>query len=283
MKALFIFLCSLTVLACPLEQQPLTTNDISYVPIDAKVKSDMTEHRFLEILKWFQKHYDDEIRAHGAELKIISDWKESMANAFAQREDNTWIIRVLGGLARHHMMTEDAFILVLCHEMGHHIGGAPKKKYLFRTSWASTEGQADYYASLKCMRKLFATQDNVSLMRGVDVHPIVTAECRSSFIEENKIALCKRTAMASLSFGRFLNRRNQDHDPVSFDTPDTSTIRRTTNDHPKPQCRLDTSFSGAICPVNLSEQVSQYDPVSGTCHSSLGFERGLRSTCWYRN
>ena len=127
MKFLFILLFSLSALCCPQGLQSLTSNEVSFVPVNASKRSDMTEHRFLEILDWFEAYYKDDISALGAELKIISDWKESMANAFAQREDNTWIIRVLGGLARHHLMTEDAFILVLCHEMGHHIGGAPKR------------------------------------------------------------------------------------------------------------------------------------------------------------
>ena len=89
--------------------------------------------------------------------------------------------------------------------------------------------------------------------------------------------------MASLSFAQFLNRRDQDHRPVSFETPDLSRIRRTDNDHPKPQCRLDTSFAGAVCAQNFTEQVSQMEPVSGTCHRAIGFERGLRPACWFRN
>jgi len=259
-----------------------TTDQIIHVPVNAIEKSSMTEKRFMEILDWFYAQYVDEIKARGAKLKIIPDWPESMANAFAQREEDTWIIRVLGGMARHPAVTEDAFILVLCHEMGHHIGGAPKKKDFFSTSWASDEGQADYWATLKCTRKIWEQDDNQMIIATMDIPKTLETECDKSFSDKNESALCKRVGMASLSHARFLNRRDEIHTPVSFDTPSTREVRRTNHKHPKPQCRLDITFQASICPINYQVDVSSTDASIGTCHELNGHDRGKRPRCWYR-
>jgi hypothetical protein len=33
---------------------------------------------------------------------------------------------MFGGLARHELVTDDGFMMVVCHETGHHLGGAPR-------------------------------------------------------------------------------------------------------------------------------------------------------------
>ncbi len=46
----------------------------------------------------------------------------------------------------------DQFLFIYCHELGHFVGGAPYKKN-HGSEWASTEGQADYWATSVCLRK----------------------------------------------------------------------------------------------------------------------------------
>ena len=76
-------------------------------------------------------------------------------NAFAKQGASTWEVHMYGGLARHQAVTADGFALVVCHELGHHLGGAPQKVDWFgRLRWASNEGQADYWGTAKCFRKL---------------------------------------------------------------------------------------------------------------------------------
>src|SRR4051812_30887126 len=67
---------------------------------------------------------------------------------------------ISGGLATRPSVTEDVLILIGCHEIGHLMGGEPLKSpgYII-----SAEGQADYYATLKCARKYFQDEDNASL------------------------------------------------------------------------------------------------------------------------
>jgi len=75
---------------------------------------------------------------------------------------------MFGGLARHETMTPDGFATVVCHELGHHLGGVPKKFSWFGNSWASNEGQADYFGIMKCLRKMFEHEDNVKIVKEID-------------------------------------------------------------------------------------------------------------------
>lgn len=165
--------------------------------------------------------------------------------------------------------------------MGHHLGGSPHKRHLFQTYWASAEGQADYYASLKCMRKLFEFSNNEEVVSEMNIPQRIHDECHLSFNSLEKVALCKRIAMASLSHAQFLNSRNEIHSPVSVNTFDPKVVRKTLTKHPKPQCRLDTSLAGA--PVAKEVKLSNEDERDGTCHTDLGFKRGLRPKCWFKS
>lgn len=92
-------------LCCPIKQQLNTSSDPQLVPTDAKRQNNMTKERFLEIIQWFEDQYQSEVKEHAAELKIYTDWEQPIANAVAQRENNLWIIRVFGGIARHRLVT----------------------------------------------------------------------------------------------------------------------------------------------------------------------------------
>ena len=84
---------------------------------------------------------------------------------------------MFGGLARHKLVTPDGFALVACHEMGHHLGGAPR-----RGGWASNEGQSDYYATTKCARRIWAEDNNAAIMqdrisKGLEISEKAQQEC----------------------------------------------------------------------------------------------------------
>ena len=105
---------------------------------------------------------------------------------------------------------------MLCHELGHHLGGTPTKD---SASWASTEGQADYFATLKCLRKVFRKDDNVTYVTQLNVPPLVSEKCAASFKTDWEIALCKRTTVAGLSVSAIsADIRNTDLPTV--ETPD---------------------------------------------------------------
>jgi hypothetical protein len=190
---------------------------------------------------------------------------------------------MFGGLARHETITEDGFALVVCHELGHHIGGAPKKVSAWSNSWASNEGQSDYFANLKCLRRVFLNDDNAKIVKGLNAPKSLVDAC-SQANKGNKAdkEICIRGGMAGMSVSRlFMALRNSTSEP-KFETPDSKVVAKTDDNHPAYQCRLDTYFQGSLCEIDMNTDVSQEDETVGTCHKLNGQNSGIRPLCWHK-
>lgn len=243
------------------------------ISVDDKMANDMTEEKFNAILDKVEKVYKKVIKSKGAILKLKRKWKNNTVNASASQMWKYWTVNMYGGLARHPDVTGDGFALVVCHELGHHLGGAPRY-----TGWASNEGQADYFGSMKCFRRVYENDDNVAIVAKMEVDQIATDKCEAAYTNEGEIALCVRAAMAGKSLAKLLNRGRS----VSFKTPDTSVVDQTNNKHPAGQCRLDTYFQGSLCDKSWDLEVDPKDPTKGVCNRSEGLKTGIRPLCWYK-
>lgn len=222
-----------------------------------------------------QKFYADVFAKQGRTLKINRLWDDATVNASAERQGSTSVINMYGGLARHPKMTADGFQMVICHELGHHLGGAPKV-----TDWASDEGQSDYFATLKCAREVWGAEDNAAVLAKMSVPSTVTAACQKSFSAANDVAICERASMAGFVLGNVLADLGKEKG-VSFDTPDTAVVSRTDHEHPAAQCRLDTYFAGSVCDKSKDIPMSDTDATIGSCASQKGDTVGTRPLCWY--
>lgn len=271
-------LISATLMACVDGQGFLPENDLR-IGVHDKMRNDMTEERFNEIIDKVDKYYNPIVDDKGGNLSWSRNWNDNTVNASAQRFFWVWKVNMYGGLARHPLVTDDAFALVVCHELGHHLAGAPKVGGLMR--WASNEGQSDYFATLKCFRRVFESDDNVSIVEKMDVPGTVQEKCEENFSLPNDVALCVRSSMGGKSLAMLLGSLRGNSD-VSFDTPDTNVVGSTDNSHPAAQCRLDTLFHGAICDKRVSEDVSNRNAKDGTCNRSEGYTDGVRPLCWFR-
>lgn len=237
----------------------------------------MTEERFNDIITKVESFYRPVVAKQGATLTFEREWSDDTVNAYASRSGNQWIISMYGGLARHEAITEDAFTLVACHEVGHHLGGAPR----YRGQWAANEGQADYFGTLKCLRNVFLGDDNVSIARSLNVPATVVRQCESSYGDAASIALCERSAMAGRSTAELMRVLNNSS-PIDFTTPDPTQVSATSDAHPAAQCRLDTYLNGAVCQVSKDEPLSDTDATVGTCSEERSFRIGVRPRCWYK-
>lgn len=278
--SLAIIFTTINVFACDIDGKTgyLPENDL-YISVDAKNTNNMTEERFNEIIDKADKHYAPIVADKGGKLKWARLWSNGTVNASAQRQGKTYKVNMYGGLARHELVTEDGFALVVCHELGHHLAGAPKVTRFF-SKWASNEGQSDYFASLKCFRRVFEAEDNEAIVAAMTVPAIVKTKCEANFTLANDVALCIRASMAGKSLADLLGSLRNSA-PTDFTTPDENEVSRTNNAHPASQCRLDTYFQGAICEVDYKEDVSDKDANVGTCHRKGNFQDGLRPLCWY--
>lgn len=222
-------------------------------------------------------------------IKIVPMWQNTDVNAYAtitEVENNPSvvtqqrIIAMFGGLARHPLMTVDGFALVACHEIGHHYGGYPAKD----ARWAAAEGQADYYGTSKCLRYVFAGENNEALMKRRGVELTARLRCNHSFPNDREdAAICMRSAMAGLALAKTLASLSKEPPQVDLKTPEKEVVATTNVSYPSDQCRLDTYFRGALCPEPANSPMSFQDPNKGACRQRSVFDFASRPVCWFRN
>lgn len=249
------------------------------ISVGDKAANTMTEEKFLAIVGRVESVYSPIIKEMGATLFMNNAWTDGTVNASAQQYGTKWQVNMYGGLARHALTTDDGFMMVVCHELGHHIGGAPR--YDKNTDWAANEGQADYFAGLKCMRRILQNDDNIAIVSKMTIDAEATKQCQLVYKSESEIALCQRVAMAGKSLGSLLGSLGGNSN-VNFNTPDKKTVRVTNDAHPAAQCRLDTYFQSMLCDKSIDENVSKEDPIPGTCIKRDGYAKGVRPLCWYK-
>ena len=255
---------------------------------------------FNQVLRAASEVYEPIFRKYQLRLVLTGVWDSDVPDAFAYpgvdpinvfikkaqagatlRDFNMSVRRVdiNGALARNPHMTADALLMVVCHEIGHHIGGLPSNG-----GFASNEGQSDYFAATKCMRQVLQHQDNVEIVRRRAIDPYVRQRCFSVWGRDlEQAAVCMRSAMAGKQLARVLASLGGEKD-VDFRTPDPEVKSVTDNKHPRAQCRLDTYFEGALCRVSHNEIMNFNNPLQGACvpTSSPGLMGiGLRPACWF--
>jgi hypothetical protein len=260
----------------------LPENDM-YISADVESVNGITEEVFQKVLDRVSEVYKPLVAEKGGNLVIIRDWTNGTVNAYASRSGSDYIIRMFGGLARHATVTPLGFAAVACHEIGHHIGGAPR--YNRNTNWASTEGQSDYWAMLKCMR-LF--QDGLSeeqrAMFGMNdavVEEFGQEKCDASFEDKAEREFCYQNVAAGQSLANLLATLGGAAMP-KLTTPDPRVVTTVLESHPQAQCRLDTYFHGGLCTESVSADVDANDATVGTCNTSEGNTSGIRPLCWFK-
>jgi hypothetical protein len=248
----------------------------------------ITEAEFNLAIDRVEKIYKPIVKKLGGELEINRLWSNSQVNANATRKGNKWVVNAFGGLARYEHNTFDGEMMVLCHEIGHHMGGFPKYPGIFGGSWASNEGQSDYFATMKCFRRVIENDDNASIVSKMNVPVEVARGCQLGFTSAKDIAICKRSAMTGKTLAVLLyhlGRGTGNSSPVvtpDFDTPVTTQVSSTNDKHPQAQCRLDTYFAGAICGVSKDIAFSDREEVTGACSQARRDAFGFRPRCWFK-
>lgn len=91
------------------------------------------------------------------DINFIFNWNDKTVNAYARVKDGKKEVEMLGGMIRHTSMNWQGIAFVYAHEVGHHYAGSPQ--YPSPNDWASCEGQADYWASLVSLRKVYPGEE----------------------------------------------------------------------------------------------------------------------------
>ncbi len=276
-----------TTYACDLEGKTgIVPDNTMFIPVGLKASGGVTQIQFNKIIDGVAKIYSPVVASLSGKLEMVKNWDDGTVNAYAHRDEATgkiWYVSMFGGLARHPSITPDAFAMVVCHELGHHLGGAPRKTdALGAIRWASNEGQADYYASLKCIRKFFQADRNTEVIKKLKVPAVVSKKCSDIYANAEESAICVRTTLAGMALADFFKKLGGGKVPLSVSTPSKAVVSRTDDNHPEAQCRLDTYFQGSLCDKPISEDVSSTDVNLGTCTKRNGDLLGLRPKCWFK-
>jgi len=202
------------------------------------------ETRLQNLREVFLRVYSNEVQTtYGAQLKIELSQENPQYFGGGTLENDRFTIETGADLLSLKGMTPDAEAFVLCHEMSHLIGGAPKKEL---HPWASTEGQADYFATTNCLRRIFIQPELQPALAVLD--PKIAGLCQHKFSSVTDTQLCARIGTAGenliLAIYDFLGVP-QMRKP-SIETPAEPLKPGEKIDYPTLQCRLDTVVAGAL-------------------------------------
>ncbi len=250
-------------------------NDLR-IPVASK--SNIGEQRFNILINKVVNPYRNILSLYGAKDFVVEAlWESERVNASAGKKDGVYRLKVHGGLARYSKMTEDAFVMVLCHEIGHFVGGAPTWKPF---NEASSEGQADYFASMKCFKRVFE-KDNIKI-KNSEVDSLALDRCQKVYKNGHKFEVCKKSSLAQKALISTISDLAGITTIPQFDTPDPyERMFIIFNGYPNPQCRLDTMFSGSLCDRDTHELMDMELYNKGNCSIHNGNNIGLRPKCWY--
>lgn len=259
--------------------------------------SNTSESEFRAILNSIQKSYETVVKSFGGNLAITGEWNNEKLNAGANQMFGSWKVQITGGLARRPELTQDGFALIVCHELGHHLAGFP-----FSTSgspfggvWAANEGQSDYFSTQVCARKLWAPELEKNASFRDQVSDFVREQCHTTWSSEADRDLCYRVTAAGQSVALTMAVLMNKPAP-KFETPDPAVVNKTNSAHPAVQCRMDTLFQGAICPMSFGEdlipgktapggpheQNAERESAVRTCTNLSSQYIGRRPACWFK-
>ena len=151
-------------------------------------------------------------------------------------------VYLMGGFARLKDMSPEGLLLTACHEMGHGIGGNPKKTPASPHDIGSTtEGQADYFATKTCLPIALRY---LKIKSSFTVKPIYQKLC--TLQTQHSQNDCHRLFFAlesDISFYKFLGSTVK---LEAFSSHIQRSLNLNPTYYPDAQCRLDTSIHGIL-------------------------------------
>jgi hypothetical protein len=276
------FIFSILFLSISSSYASVPDNALKFPMLGNKLKSfksmPMELMRFQKVIEHFENTWIDILREEYSKKLIINiDLEDERVNASCSRDDdNNPILKIRGGLLRHPEMNEEVLNFLLCHELGHFMGGAPKsfRGRSSKRSWSSVEGQADYFAATKCLPKLYSQE-----IMGLDFSKSTLIKDRVKSVCEGEV--CSRVVYSGLLATRFFASLKRGSTLPEIGNNERHYPSATLQRHPSPQCRLDTIVSAVKCDVDYSYLMDDFDISIGACIKKDVNLAGERASCWF--
>ncbi len=190
-------------------------------------------------------------------LSLVLNTDESNLSAGVSLYKDRAHIEMGSDLHRNSAMTPDAYLAMLCHEVGHVLGGKPYSQNTLKPSaqWvsntpSSSEGQSDYFSSLICMKKVFA--DNMPTdFTEFSVTPRIKDLCVSQYSKVLDQNICQRSVKSGFELMFFISSIYDQFGPNAVmpraDMNLTEGRGLSVGQlYPSLQCRFDTILAGAL-------------------------------------
>lgn len=222
---------------------------------------DKTRAEFDQINTDFLQFYQESV-PQNIKARMFPNWEINYPAAAAERSTDfdisrdrvpeEWDISILSGYYREELGSRNVHLLVLCHELAHHIGGAPYKlNDQSNIRWASMESQSDYYAAKTCMRKFFKRFPKWFKFTH-KINEGISSRCEKKFYPSTwEIKACNIIGQAGLQLAwihqKFEYPPIENEPKVSPETPDQNVATTLDRDaYASNQCRFDSHLHGAL-------------------------------------
>ncbi|MGK4001579.1 hypothetical protein WMF31_03065 [Sorangium sp. So ce1036] len=233
--------------------------------------------------------------ARSATITIVPRW-DSLGGIYGAeiRGVRGWTLVPKGPFLNQYL-TRDVVRMATCHELGHLFGGFPFRTGLLAgerpTSDISNlgthmaaEGQADYFATKNCVRRVWAGNPDNAAFRDL-VPPEGKRRCDIVWEDQDSRDICYRSIFIARDMVNWL----RDTDTrVDINTPDPKVRDTTDTGHPaSAQIRYDTLVAGALCdPVRGDDPTTipglVPSPITGMYgHHSVASENDSRDHACY--
>lgn len=207
-------------------------------PQSDKAMSGITKDQYSQLLGKFHLHFFNKVfNETKLPFLVQQEWESPYFAAFAKQSETVTEVSLWGGMARAPGATPTILAAVLCHELGHIIGGKPLQT-IPGAEWSSTEGQSDFYAARACLPDFLKSNPHY----------------RPAYIEQQVLDLCddntvcQDSAQAGLDLVRFMQKYSyRSYATISVHTPAETSSGLVRNSYPSDQCRLDSFVQGALC------------------------------------
>lgn len=223
--------------------------------------------------------YTLEVEGKGARFEIVLTDKDKIPQALSRKtSEGVWQIEVYQSMLDLKSQSIQTLGMMLCHEVGHFLGGEP---YVIGRQLTpavrqrapkqmSCEGEADYFSTSVCFRKLAKLVAELKLEKAFEGE--LNNECYLSFSTNGDREIC----LSGLKIARDLAIVYQDiltvmGFPTTFQNRfDPSVSDRTLNyvgEYPTLECRYQTLVHGLLCA----------EKENGECLDP----RWMRPLCWF--
>lgn len=251
MKKLILALALCSLRSFTLAHQVERSSEPKYTYNQNENHSQIYEQDVLLFFQILEEEFGSQVANASKPMSASFDWKQIYLGAGALLNDGNFTIMLWGGMVRAPFMNYGILASILCHEVGHRLGGKPHQIIQGEEHWSSAEGQSDHFAATVCLPKVYQRllkQHPKYLAQ--EVEPMASRICQNSLMKPQ----CIWTATSGIDMIQFLQVYYERDIPFAQpdQTPKEIVTETLHSRYPSYQCRMEIFKAGASCEQGLN-------------------------------